>query len=60
MTFIYQTKTEFIIDDANYGEKGIIEAFGLLLEEKGFDHGRVSCGVRPSPDFGYFELADRF
>lgn len=60
MPFIEKTETGFNIDDSNYGEKAIIKAFGLLLENKGFDFGRITCGVRPSPDFGYFELADRF
>jgi hypothetical protein len=38
----------------------IAKSFGILIEKNGFDDGPVACGVTPSPDFGYFELADRF
>jgi hypothetical protein len=48
------------IDDSDSEILPIIEAFGSLIERKHFDHLRVACGVIPSPDFGYFELAFRF
>lgn len=48
------------IDDSDSEILPIIEAFGALIEKNRFDHLRVACGVIPSPDFGYFELAGRF
>ena len=60
MTFIERTKEGLNIDDSDIQIKPIIEAFGTLVEKNGFDKGMVACGVMPSPDFGYFELADRF
>lgn len=60
MTFIEFTKDGINIDDSDFDTKPIIEAFGTLIEKNGFDNGALACGVLPSPDFGYFELADRF
>lgn len=48
------------IDNSDEEIKPIIEAFGTLIKKNGFDHLSVACGVNPSPDFGYFDLADRF
>ncbi len=48
------------IDDSDHEILPILEAFGTLIEKNGFDHLSIACGVSPSPDFGYFELADRF
>jgi hypothetical protein len=60
MAFIEKKIDGLEIDDSEIGIKNIVEAFGTLIEKKGFDFGVVSCGLSPSPDFGYFELADRF
>lgn len=60
MKFIESTGNIFTIDDSDHELKLIAEAFGTLLEKKGFDNLSLACGVRPSPDFGYFELANRF
>lgn len=48
------------VDDSDVSEKYIIDSFMSLAESRGFDHLRISSGVEPSPDFGYFALADRF
>jgi hypothetical protein len=60
MKFIEINNKELKIDDSDINTKSIIEAFGTLIKKNGFDKGPVACGVLPSPDFGYFELADRF
>ncbi len=60
MTFLEFTKNGLNIDDSDFNTKPIVEAFGTLIEKNGFDHGALACGVLPTPDFGYFELADRF
>lgn len=60
MTLIKLNKDGVIIDDSDFNTKPIIEAFGMLIQKNGFDQGALACGVLPSPDFGYFELADRF
>lgn len=60
MKFIEIKKDNISIDDSDLETKPIIEAFGVLIEKKGFDNLPVACGVMPNPDFGYFELAGRF
>ena len=60
MAFIEINANGLIIDDSDFDTKPIIEAFGTLIEKNYFDKGALACGVTPSPDFGYFELADRF
>jgi hypothetical protein len=59
MSFIEFNDRNLIIDDNDSDVKRIVEAF-LSGNEKNFDHLPIACGVSPSPDFGYFELADRF
>lgn len=59
MSFIEINNDGLNIDDSDLDCKRIVEAF-LSGEEKTFDHLPIACGVSPSPDFGYFELADRF
>jgi len=51
---------DMTIDDSHFDTKSIAEAFATLIEKKGFDFGPLACGMPPSPDFGYFELANRF
>jgi hypothetical protein len=60
MAFIKFSKDEIIIDESDINSKPIVEGFITLIEKRGFDHGSLACGMMPSPDFGYFELADRF
>ena len=60
MTFIEITNKRMSIDDSDSHIQPIVEAFETLIQKNGFDHWSVACGVLPSPDFGYFELADRF
>ena len=60
MKFIERTEGKPSIDDSDGHIKPIVEAFETLIEKNGFDNGVVACGITPSPDFGYFELADRF
>jgi hypothetical protein len=60
MAFIELTENGVNIDDSVFSTKSITDAFGSLIEQNGFDRGKLACGVSPSPDFGYFELADRF
>lgn len=60
MKFIEFTKDKLNVDDSDFNTKPIIEAFSTLIEKYGYDQGVIACGVLPSPDFGYFELADRF
>lgn len=61
MAFIKKTKKGFLeVDDSEWGEKKLLDYFKTMIEKEGFDDFKVSCGVNPSPDFGYLELADRF
>ena len=60
MDFIKITEEGIFIDDSSWSEQNILENFQSLIEKVGFDDKRVACGVSPSPDFGYFQLADRF
>lgn len=60
MKFIEFNKQGLSIDDSDLGIKPIIDAFTTLIIKNHFDRGPIACGVSPSPDFGYFELADRF
>lgn len=60
MAFIEKKGNKLNIDDSDFVTKPIVEAFGTLIEKNGFDYGPVACGVLPSPDLGYFELANRF
>lgn len=58
--FIKITEGGFSIDDSVLKERSLIETFEPLLSKKGIDKLNITCGVNPSPDFGYFELGDRF
>ena len=62
MTFIEKNETGFKVVTSAWDEERIIEGFEALFEKRGFgfDTRNVSCGVNASPDFGYFELGDRF
>src|SRR4030042_6321527 len=62
MTFIEKNETGFKIDTSAWDEERIIEGFDALFKKSGFgfDPLHVSCGVNASPDFGYFDLGDRF
>jgi hypothetical protein len=60
MPFIEIKEGGLFIDDSDTSEKYIIDSFMSLAENNGFDYLRISSGVEPSPDFGYFALADRF
>jgi hypothetical protein len=60
MSFIEIKDSGIYIDDSNIYEKHIIDSFKSLAEKEGFDKLPISSGVEPSPDFGYFALADRF
>ncbi|MEW6408646.1 MAG: hypothetical protein AB1488_00840 [Nitrospirota bacterium] len=51
---------EISVDDSERDESPLVERFVTLVEKWGFDRLKVSSGINPSPDFGYFELADRF
>jgi len=60
MSFIETTKEGYNINNSDYEIKPIVKALIALIEKNGFDDAVISCGVRPSPDFGYFELAGRY
>ena len=60
MDFIKITEESLSIDDSDWSEQVLIEKFQVLIKSAGFDDLRIACGVSPSPDFGYFQLADRF
>ena len=62
MTFIEKNETGFKVHTSSWDEERIIEGFEALLKKRGFgfDTRNVSCGVNATPDFGYFELGDRF
>ncbi|NTU44125.1 MAG: hypothetical protein HGA99_01185 [Chlorobiaceae bacterium] len=60
MSFIEIKEDGIYIDDEDIYEKYIIDSFVSLAGKKGFDCQVISSGVEPSPDFGYFALADRF
>jgi len=60
MDFIKITDEGLSVDDSDWSEQSLIQRFQRLIEKGGFDDARVSCGVSPSPDFGYFQLAGRF
>ena len=62
MTFIEKKETGFKVGTSAGDEDRIIEGFEALFKKEGFgfDALNVSCGVNASPDFGYFELGDRF
>ena len=50
------------LDDSNLGlnEGLLIEKLWSLLKQYGYDLDSASTGVHPCPDFGYFELSDRY
>ncbi|KHE92623.1 MAG: hypothetical protein SCABRO_01620 [Candidatus Scalindua brodae] len=60
MAFIEINNDKVSIDDSDWEEKHLIDAFMTLIKNNGFDEENVSCGVTPCPDFGYFTLASRF
>lgn len=60
MAFITITDNGLDINDSDWREQTLIEGFQTLIKTRGFNDERLSCGVSPSPDFGYFQLADRF
>jgi hypothetical protein len=60
LSFINLTDNVLDIEDSDPSEKAIIEGFAPLFKKKGFDKRGLSLGVNSSPDFGHFELADRF
>lgn len=60
MAFIEIKDGKFFVDDSEIGEKQLIKRFSTMVEKWGFDKLEVSTGVVPCPDFGYFQLADRF
>lgn len=59
--FIHDDKS-LKLDDSNLGlnEGPLIEKLWTLFKEHGYDLDSASTGVHPCPDFGYFELSDRF
>jgi hypothetical protein len=60
MSLINKTNNGYEFNESDASEKYIIEKFEVMFREYGFDSLMVTCGVSPTPDFGYFELADRF
>jgi len=60
MAFIEIRDGKLLIDDTDWQEKSLLKNLELLVAKEGFDELQVSTGVHPSPNFGYFELADRF
>ena len=50
------------LDDSNLGlnEGPLIEKLWSLFKQHGYDLDSASTGVHPCPDFGYFELSDRY
>lgn len=50
------------LDDSNLGlyEEHLIEKLWSLFKQHGYDLDSASTGVHPCPDFGYFELSDRY
>jgi len=53
-----KSKDGFEIDDSNPDEKNILERFSTVIEKYGFDDRPITFGLLPSPDLGYFDLAD--
>ncbi len=60
MPFIEVVENGYIIDDSFWNEGTLIDKFKNLISTTGIDELSIACGVSPSPDFGYFELGDRF
>jgi len=60
MSFIEIKDSHIYIDNSDIYEQHITDSFISLVGKKGFDKQLISSGVEPSPDFGYFALADRF
>lgn len=60
MVFIEITDSCFKIDDSHFGEDRIIEHIQSLIQKYGYDQKNLSTGVTPRPDFGYYELAERY
>lgn len=58
--FIEITDSGFKIDDSHFGEDRIIEHPEPFIQKYGYDRKSLSTGVHPGPDFGYYELADRY
>ncbi len=50
------------LDFSNLGlnEEPLIEKLWTLFKQHGYDIDSASTGVHPCPDFGYFELSDRY
>jgi hypothetical protein len=60
MPFIEKEDKEVMIEDSDWEEKSLVDGFMALLGKRSLYDSEVSCGVNPSPDFGYCELGDRF
>lgn len=60
MPFIQKDEAGLKLDTSAWEEERIIDGFEALFKKNGFDTQEVSCGVTPSPDFGYFALGNRF
>jgi hypothetical protein len=60
MPFITVNADGYSIDDSDLDEKPLIQGFLTLEEKHGFDSAEICCGMNSGPDFGYFELAERF
>ena len=60
MDFIEIKDGNICIDDSEWDEEPLIDRFCTLIKKWRFDSLNVSTGVWSSPDFGYFDLADRF
>lgn len=60
MALFIKTSDGYKINEACIEEEYIIDKFTSSAQEYGFDDRLITFGVSPSPDFGYFELANRY
>jgi len=60
MALFIKTHDGLKVNDSCFEEQRIVEKFFVIAERNGFDNRVITYGVFPSPDFGYFDLADRF
>ncbi len=60
MSLFEKTSDGIGINDSSFHEKHMIEKYISMINEQGIDFLPITYGVDPSPDFGYFDLADRY
>jgi len=60
MALFQETPDGYEINETCIEESYILQRFYTSAKEHGFDKRVITYGVRPSPDFGYWDLASRY